>query len=125
MQYLDGPISLKIAALAALATDGGALPDLVREKITEALAQASPVPPIVAAMEGLYAARETLPPVWLTLGGQAAAMVEENDFHGKAARAGKLHQIFRRCLGERTTPNPIDDPEVDEAYLPADPSPAA
>lgn len=124
MNYPEGPLALKAAALTALATDGAALPDTAREKIIETLSQASPVGFIVTAMEALYAAREGLSPVWLTVGGQAAWMIEELDFHGKAARAGTLHQIFRRCLGERTGPAADKDPEVDAAFAPPAPEPA-
>ena len=128
MNYPEGPLAMKAIVLNAMATDGAALPAAAREKIAQLLAESSAVGLIVTAMEALYASREGLSPVWLTVGAQAANVIEENGFYNKAARAEALHQIFRRCLGEPKIPaaykDPQNDPEVDAAFAPPAPEPA-
>lgn len=118
MDYFSSPVELKAAIYRTLARNGAELSEPVLDAIGTALASASPVVGIVDTMEAVYSARDGLSEPWLIVGGQCAQMVEASDFHQKGERASTLHQVFRRCLGERKTPDPKHDPEPEPRFIP-------
>lgn len=113
MEKISSPAELRIIIQKTIMSDGQHLSPKVQEAISVAMSEPSPIAGIVKTMEGVYADRETAPAVWLTVGAQCASIVEEYAFFGKGERASKLLQIFRRHLGERKTPDPAADPDVD------------
>lgn len=106
---------------------GAELPDALREKLIEALAQPSPVDSIVKTGELLYAHRGELAAPAHTLTAQLISFAAMNGWHGLGQdnRGSRIVQAMRRDLGEDHPgggewPDPETDPDVSPEFAPAE-----
>lgn len=117
---LEGATQILPAVTAVLMRDGAKIPEALKATLLERLAGGG-VAPLIAGMEGLYAARDHLSSDSWTQLGQIAQAVAANGFgeEGRNGRATAILTVARRERGEAGTfPPKGDDPAVAAVFSP-------
>jgi hypothetical protein len=120
--FNEMPAINEAAANYMLGLDMAELSDELRERLTSATGQVSPVDRIVKTGEVLYAHRDEIDDDGKTLAAQLIAFAALNGFHGLADGRGQaIVSAMRRELGDEHPagldwPDPETDPEILDEY---------